>query len=264
MTTESLDKTPTPDTGVGVLLCTKCKTRTRARINGSWCKECYREGTAQYRLRTRPKPRTETRQCAWTACDESFTWRSTHPTQVCCCRSHYMKKRYWDDEQQRQPPEQSLRPDGTKRCSKCREFKPSTEWSPSQYAKAKGSAYCRDCSHTYKKKWADANVAARSAASRRSRARRLLRQYGAYTDDIDQILRDQGGLCASCGAPPGTESLHIDHCHQANQFRGLLCSDCNRGLGSFKDEPERLIQAAFYLLKHRDPTITALTVTPVR
>jgi len=63
----------------------------------------------------------------------------------------------------------------------------------------------------------------------------------------------QGDRCAICGvaeedAPKGR--LHTDHDHSergAIGIRGLLCSQCNNGLGLFKDDPERLRAAIRYL-----------------
>lgn len=70
-----------------------------------------------------------------------------------------------------------------------------------------------------------------------------------------QELNDaQGGRCAVCGeAPDG--NLHVDHDHSCcpgrnscgECVRGLLCGKCNKALGMFKDDPERLRSAASYL-----------------
>lgn len=63
----------------------------------------------------------------------------------------------------------------------------------------------------------------------------------------------QGDRCAICGiaeedAPKGR--LHTDHDHGergAIGIRGLLCSNCNSGLGHFKDSPALLTAAIHYL-----------------
>lgn len=47
--------------------------------------------------------------------------------------------------------------------------------------------------------------------------------------------------------------LSIDHCHETGAFRGLLCSECNFGLGKFKDDPELLLAAVEYLRKVEGP-----------
>jgi hypothetical protein len=39
----------------------------------------------------------------------------------------------------------------------------------------------------------------------------------------------------------------IDHDHNKNKFRGFLCHNCNRGIGIFKDDIDRLQRAVRYL-----------------
>jgi hypothetical protein len=47
------------------------------------------------------------------------------------------------------------------------------------------------------------------------------------------------------------ERMHLDHCHQSGQVRGVLCRNCNVALGLMADNPERLRRAAEYLeVKH--------------
>lgn len=53
--------------------------------------------------------------------------------------------------------------------------------------------------------------------------------------------------CDICG---GKYRLGIDHCHQTGIVRGILCSYCNPGLGSFKDREDLLRLAIKYLKKH--------------
>jgi hypothetical protein len=62
----------------------------------------------------------------------------------------------------------------------------------------------------------------------------------------------QNGRCALCGGPPTERGLVIDHCHRSGKVRALLCSSCNKGLGFFRDDPERLTAAITYLENHAD------------
>ena len=75
------------------------------------------------------------------------------------------------------------------------------------------------------------------------------RKFGV---DYDEVLAAQGGLCAICGSPGGRKRLCGDHCHKAESegvmhFRGLICDNCNVGLGRFKDNIETLKSAIRYL-----------------
>jgi hypothetical protein len=73
---------------------------------------------------------------------------------------------------------------------------------------------------------------------------RRLKKYGISETTFWALIHNQGGLCAICKSGSATD---IDHCHETNAVRGILCMYCNRGLGQFEDSPDRLRAAAFYL-----------------
>lgn len=79
-----------------------------------------------------------------------------------------------------------------------------------------------------------------------------LKKYGLTLSEYDDILESQGGLCAICKTddPRGHSKagrFHVDHNHTSGAVRGLLCHDCNTGLGFFKDSTALLEKAKDYL-----------------
>lgn len=77
-------------------------------------------------------------------------------------------------------------------------------------------------------------------------------KYGLTKKELDNLEMVQNYVCAICFNPqshPKTEKLCIDHCHATKNVRGLLCDNCNRGLGNFKDDVEILNSAIKYLKK---------------
>lgn len=78
-------------------------------------------------------------------------------------------------------------------------------------------------------------------------------KYGITPEDYDRMLDDQNNVCKICQQPEtkvrrGKKmNLSIDHDHVSGKIRGLLCSNCNRGLGMFKDNQVSLRAAAEYL-----------------
>lgn len=77
-----------------------------------------------------------------------------------------------------------------------------------------------------------------------------LRKFGITIDDYKTILLRQDGKCAICGSEIGDgmgNRLYVDHNHITGKVRGLLCSECNLGLGKFKDDVSILKKAIEYL-----------------
>jgi hypothetical protein len=116
-----------------------------------------------------------------------------------------------------------------------------------------GTPVCPDC-----------RVDRRDTGPQRDRAR-TLRKYGLTEAEWDAILAAQGGLCAICNTdtPGGRgERWHIDHDHATNRgVRGLLCHNCNVGIGNFHDSPELLEQAARYLREATRRPLTTATLS---
>lgn len=94
----------------------------------------------------------------------------------------------------------------------------------------------------------------------RSQRRRkaLLAVYGLTPESYDAMMTAQNGVCAICGLEEmkhHSKFLKIDHdrsCCSGHRscgkcVRGLLCSNCNRGLGMFADDPRTLRAAIEYL-----------------
>ena len=77
--------------------------------------------------------------------------------------------------------------------------------------------------------------------------------YGLTIDEIEELIEQQNHLCAICNEEgfkmhQGVwTKLCIDHDHITGKVRGALCHNCNRALGLFKDDKQRLLSAISYL-----------------
>lgn len=107
-------------------------------------------------------------------------------------------------------------------------------------------------------RWAEANPDARLAAHRRTK---LKARFGLSEGQLAAMVEAQGDRCALCGTetPGGAGRWHIDHDHACCSgkrtcgecIRGLLCNNCNMGLGQFKDDPDLMRRAAEYVERFR-------------
>jgi hypothetical protein len=95
----------------------------------------------------------------------------------------------------------------------------------------------------YARKW-------RAANPLKAKQHDLTKMFGISLAEYEAKLAAQGGVCAVCGQKDEWFSLAVDHDHATGLVRGLLCSQCNRGLGLFKDRADLLDNAAAYLRHH--------------
>lgn len=82
----------------------------------------------------------------------------------------------------------------------------------------------------------------------------LKHKYGITLQQYQEISKSQDDVCAIC-RQKNTRSvdsgLVVDHCHETEIVRGLLCHNCNVALGSFRDNESFLQSAIDYLRKSR-------------
>ena len=105
----------------------------------------------------------------------------------------------------------------------------------------------REKVRTKSREWRRENL---ERARRSDRKKHLRRKYGLTEEGYLVLLQAQDGRCAICGneqTDGRRDSLDVDHDHSTGQLRGLLCGQCNKGLGTFGDDPQKLRKAADYL-----------------
>lgn len=76
-----------------------------------------------------------------------------------------------------------------------------------------------------------------------------LKRHGLTLDQYHAMQERQDFSCAICGdeLSVGHEGAHIDHCHDSQKIRGLLCAGCNKGIGHFRERADALVAAARYV-----------------
>jgi len=78
--------------------------------------------------------------------------------------------------------------------------------------------------------------------------RRLKSNFGITKEDYETLFEAQHGVCASCGkSEPNGRRLAVDHDHDTDKIRGLLCTNCNTGIGLLGDTLDGLRKAEKYL-----------------
>lgn len=133
-------------------------------------------------------------------------------------------------------------------CNSCKEVKPLADFAV-QKSHRVGSpvSVCTPCRVEKNRKRRQENPEHVANIERRSKFKK---QYGITLDDYNNMLDKQSGGCGICGSETAgvrTKYFSVDHCHSTGKVRGLLCMKCNRGLGLFNDNTERLLKAVNYL-----------------
>lgn len=160
-------------------------------------------------------------------------------------------------------PKKQIIVDGKKACTVCLEMKPLKKFGPyPRNGRFQLRPQCNECRGKAVKErraanpeWAKEQDRKASAAPSRARIKRRSRLKHSYSISIEgykAIFDGQNGKCAICGIDHSEvfRSLNVDHCHATGKIRGLLCGNCNNGLGRFKDSAKFLQSALAYLQAH--------------
>lgn len=124
------------------------------------------------------------------------------------------------------------------RCSGCRRLL----WEDRFFDLAR--LICRQC---YAGPLGD-NIKNEKKLARQKKSR--LKKYGLTETAFDMMFLLQNCKCAICDKLfINRSSAYIDHDHASGNVRGLLCAQCNYGLGQFGDNPKLMIRATTYILK---------------
>lgn len=152
-------------------------------------------------------------------------------------------------------------PGGQRHCRACRKLRDANR-APSEHRRlaaiVRSKQYYqanRERHNAWVREWYQRNPDASRLYSLRNR----LKRHGMTEADYLAMFEAQGGACVICRQPETRTNrrgerylLAIDHDHETGQVRGLLCQECNKGLGAFDDDPDRLTAAAAYLIGARD------------
>jgi len=122
--------------------------------------------------------------------------------------------------------------DATERtCRLCKETKPVTDFTPNiirENGYVSIESRCNECRKPIK------------ASLRRQTV------YGLSDQEFKEMKDAQGNRCLIC-TNEFTKTPHIDHCHDTGKVRGLLCGDCNTGIGLLREDVANLHRAITYL-----------------
>ncbi len=165
----------------------------------------------------------------------------------------------------------------TKICPRCKIEKDLSEF-PKHKNSEKPRSYCRVCELERSREWSAKYPERKKDSSQKYfernkdrlitqkqkdrnsnknniRIKERLSRYRKFfaLSDFENLLVIQENECAICKTSFGDISkpyaLFIDHDHQTSIVRGLLCKNCNYGLGNFFDNPDLLFRAIQYLRK---------------
>lgn len=128
-------------------------------------------------------------------------------------------------------------------CVRCNVRKPENEYS--NYDLKLKYAYCKICRK---------EAASSPEIMRRSH---LKRKFNLTEERLHQMIKEQNNLCFICGLPEKnrinndneelTRPLSIDHDHDTNEVRKLLCHGCNAALGLIKENSNTARSMAKYI-----------------
>ncbi len=109
----------------------------------------------------------------------------------------------------------------------------------------------------YQKEWREAHKGYQAEWTRTHKGRYkekrknyfLIKNYGISAEQYNEIFAKQNGRCKICNRHQSEfkRSLAVDHDHNTNKVRGLLCHHCNSAIGHFFENPQIMERAIIYV-----------------
>lgn len=149
-----------------------------------------------------------------------------------------------------------------KKCCRCGETKPLDQFFARKGVKDGKTGSCKACNYVRLKAWKalhpdrikELDARCYYANPERRLDRQRAKKYKLPGDKYRAWIAAQGGVCAICRRPDGRGfQLSVDHCHDTDRLRGLLCSSCNLAIGALGDTAEKVERAVEYLKTYRSP-----------
>lgn len=143
----------------------------------------------------------------------------------------------------------------TKKCSTCEEHKPLDQFYTQKGVRDGLRRNCKECHKKKVNARYHANPEAeldRQKAYRKANPEKMLERHLRYAYDMSldtyyDMHTAQEHKCACCGRH---EKLVVDHDHDTEVVRSLLCHPCNTAIGLLGDSSTRAAQASAYLSRH--------------
>lgn len=137
-------------------------------------------------------------------------------------------------------------------CACCKRELPLESFGKNKQKKDGKYSYCRKCCAEKYKTYLQKNPGMKKKQGyklHRCKSADLKRRHNLSVKEYDEILFFQGGVCKICANPPNGTALAVDHNHFTGKIRGLLCRDCNLGLGKFHDNILLMEKGLGYLME---------------
>lgn len=133
-----------------------------------------------------------------------------------------------------------------KYCYVCKRILPDENFAKNSTKSGEVRPECRECDNKQRK---ERKQREKERDPDAWRDKYLKKTYGISLQDYNEMVTDQGGLCWICEQE---SDLVVDHDHETEKVRGLLCNLCNTSLGGFKDNIGSLEKAIKYLVRDID------------
>ena len=147
-------------------------------------------------------------------------------------------------------------------CTSCGEDKPITSYRVMKKKRRKHNQVigeydyvnpkCRDCENAANK--ARYNEGGKEAWKHTRQLWEYKYRFNLTKEDYEALYAECEGKCPICTTdlvPFGFDTC-VDHCHDTDKVRGLLCRQCNAGIGSLREDLDNLERAKDYLIKHKN------------